>query len=297
MAANQKRPKADANPDRSSLDRRALRALFGTYWTAGGWRSAPCNAGRTPPPPAAEVEYARAAGYMFEPRPMTHDQIVSWLCRVRASVIRKGVTDAFLASLSTRRLDWRSALGSYAVARHLPGHPHSGPASGSYCTTCGSSGGPGHAGPHDLSVLNFERYKWGGVRHLNPVYAALDLELFAKAEKPIPRAEDFAILDRAVEAARDMDAGARLDDLERELGKHLASSKHERRVLIQILGYCGVLQDPDHPGFLEVFRDYSARRGGGRGDWTYPVEHWRGRHGVNKEALAFWFGGYEEGGR
>lgn len=30
--------------------------------------------------------------------------------------------EAFLASLSTRRLDLRSALGSWAVARYLPEH-------------------------------------------------------------------------------------------------------------------------------------------------------------------------------
>src|SRR5262249_47097834 len=147
---------------------------------------------------------------------------------------------------------------------------------------------------HDLSVLNFERFKWGGVRHLDPVYAALDLELFAKAEKPTPRAEDLAIMDRVVEAARGLESDARLDDLERGLGQHLASSKPERQVLVQILGYCGILQHPNHPGFLEEFRDFSARHECGRGDWTYPVEHWRGRHGVNAEALAFWFGEYGE---
>jgi hypothetical protein len=101
-------------------------------------------------------------------------------------------------------------------------------------------------------------------------------------------------MNRVVEAARGLGRDARLDDLDRELVQHLASSKPERQVLIEILGYCGILQHPDHPGFLEEFRAFSARQGGGRGDWTYPVEHWRGRHGVNAEALAFWFGEYGE---
>jgi hypothetical protein len=242
------------------------------------------------------VEYARKAGYVFEPRAMTHDQAVAWLLRVRASVSRKEVTDAFLASLGSRRLEWRSALGSYAVARRFPDHRHSGPAA-RYCATCGYPGGPTDTGPEDLSILNFERFKWGGVRHLEPVYAALDLELFSRADKPVPRAEDLAIMERIVGVVRGMAPDARLDHLQRAVGKHLASAKDERCVLIQILGYCGILQDPDHPGFLEGFRDYSDRCEGGRGDWTYPVEHWRGRHGVNGEALAFWFGGHEGMGR
>jgi hypothetical protein len=235
------------------------------------------------------------AGYMFEPRVLTHDQIIAWLLQTRAAVSRKEVTDAFLASLSTRRLDWRSALGSFAVARHLPTHPHSGPASGSYCTVCGSSGRSGDAGPHDLSVLNFERFKWGGVRPLDPAYAALDLELFARGWRPSPRSEDFAIMNGVVAAARGMGAGARLDDLQRGLGEHLVSSKDERRVLVEVLGYCGILQDPSHPGFLHGFRDFAARgTASSHWDWSYLVEHWRGRDGVNAEALAFWFGDYPE---
>jgi hypothetical protein len=290
MAARKK----GSQPTTASLDRRALRALFGTYWTAGGWRGASGNATQTPPPPAAEVAYARAAGYLLDPRPLTHDRTLSWLRQVRASVTRRQVTDAFLASLSTRRLDWRSALGSFAVARHLPDHPHPGPAGASFCGVCGFLGGPTAERPEDLSVLNFERFKWGGVRHVDPVYAALDLELFGKGEKPTPRLEDFDILNRILGAARVLDPGARLDHLQKALAQHLPSSKDERRMLIQVLGYCGVLQHPDHPGFLHGFRAFSARPGSGRGDWTYPVEHWRGQHGVNAEALGHWFGEYEQ---
>jgi hypothetical protein len=201
------------------------------------------------------------------------------------AVSRQEVAAAFLASLSTRRLEWRSALGSYTVARLFPDHPHGGPASAGHCTTCGSS-----SGTHDLSVLNFERFKWGGVRHLDPVYAAFDLELFARAAKPVPQAEDFAILSRIVASARGMPPEARLDDLERGLGKHLVSSKQERRVLMEILGHCGILPNPDHPGFLNEFTPFAAREtASSHGDWAYPVEHWRGRHGVNEAAVDFWF--------
>jgi hypothetical protein len=290
MATSKKRP----NPERDSLDRRALRALFATYWTAGGWRCAPGNADRTPPPPPAEVEYARAAGYLLEPRPMNHDQVVSWLCGVWGAVSRKEVTDAFLASLSTRRLDWRSALGSFAVARHFPQHPHPG-GGARLCPTCEAVGGPVDDLAGDLSQLNFERFKWGGVRHLHPAYAALDLELFAKGERPVPTAEDLAIMNRLLEIVRGIGADARLDHLQRALGGHLASSKDERRVLLEVLGYCGILQHPDHPGFLDRFTPFAARRtASSHGDWSYPVEHWRGRHGVNGSALAFWFGDYAE---
>src|SRR5205085_6428309 len=135
-------PKPEIASGPAPLDRRALRALFGTYWTAGGWRDASGNKTPTPPPAAEEVEYARAAGYMFDPRSLTHDQIVAWLLRSRAAVRREEVAAAFLASLGTRRLEWRSALGSFAVARHFPAHTHRDVANANYCMICGSLGGP-----------------------------------------------------------------------------------------------------------------------------------------------------------
>jgi hypothetical protein len=64
-------------------------------------------------------------------------------------------------------------------------------------------------------------------------------------------------------------------------------------VLIEILGCCGVLQHPDHQGFLDGFTPDAPRdAASAQGDWKYPVEHWRGRHGINGNALAFWFGDY-----
>jgi hypothetical protein len=41
-----------------------------------------------------------------------------------ASVSVSDVSTAFLASLTPRRLDLRSTLGSFAVARHLVAHPY-----------------------------------------------------------------------------------------------------------------------------------------------------------------------------
>ena len=29
-------------------------------------------------------------------------------------------------------------------------------------------------------------------------------------------------------------------------------------------------------------------------DWLYPVDWWKGRDGINQDALKFWFGEYED---
>jgi hypothetical protein len=166
------------NPD---IDERARTILFKTYWSTEGWRSEPS----TPP---ADLAYALQAGYLFAPETMLHDAL---MLRVKAALRALSLADvlnAFLASLSTRRLDIRSALGSYAVAQHLPLHPYE--SLGGQCRICGAFD------PIlcDWSLLNFERHKWGGVRHDQPSYIAFDLEQVAQLGPFTPTPQDWAIL-------------------------------------------------------------------------------------------------------
>ncbi len=112
---------------------------------------------------------------MFDPMEVSHDVVIERLRSVVAKLSPHVMADAFVASLSSRRLEWRSAFSSYAVFQNLQSHSALGEQS--RCNCCGlylSSK------KEDLSVLNFERLKWGGVRHLYPTYAMIDLELFSE---------------------------------------------------------------------------------------------------------------------
>lgn len=99
---------------------------------------------------------------MFDaPVRLSHDAVVEDVRRLVGATSLDVVANAFLASLPTRRLDLRSALGSYVVARYLPDHsfaPHRGTHS---CAICGLPDGEREI---DRNVLSFERFKWGGVR-------------------------------------------------------------------------------------------------------------------------------------
>src|SRR3712207_5248811 len=94
-------------------DRRAVQVLLETYWSSAGWRD-------DPRPTAEDLDYAVATGVMYrESGSAGHDEVVAEV-RERAARLRGGrVAGAFLASLTSRRLDLRSALGSYAVAQGL----------------------------------------------------------------------------------------------------------------------------------------------------------------------------------
>src|SRR5215470_1366970 len=273
------------------LDRKGQRILFDTYWSSHGWK-------REPNSDVLGFAYARSAGYMFDVIDLTHDDIVERLLAVRERISLREVADAFVASLSTRRLDLRSALGSFAVASHFPDHRLAietstrVPSGRLHCHICGLYGGL-HAEGQDLNILSFERYKWGGVRHLDPLYCSFDLAQFETADRLKPTAEDYMILAKIIQVATGLATNARANSLESGIAKIVRSNPSERRVLIQILAYCGVLKPSGRSGFLQAFTSAEHqnrdRPSDSKNDWRYPALWWRGADGVNLEAVALCF--------
>jgi hypothetical protein len=158
----------------------------------------------------------------------------------------------------------RSALGSFSFAAHFPDHrlaetAHSRVPSGRLrCRLCDLYGNS-VAEQQDVNVLSFERWKWGGVRHENPLYCWFDLTQFEKASLAAPTQEDYSILAGIVEIASDLPPKASPNELEKRISKVIKSNGSERRVLIEIFGYCGVLKPAGRCSFLQAFTSSEHR--------------------------------------
>lgn len=262
-------------------DKRAVRVLFSAYWGSGGWK----DEHRLDP---AEFAYARSRGVMFDPVMLSHADVVKRAIAARDQVGRTDVANAFVASLGTRDLGPRSALGSYAVLQHFPDHAWSG--NPAHCDICGAPNR--EARQENLNVLSFERLKWGGIRHLQPVYAAFDLEQFGRLDHAVPSREDVGLLRDVFEAIAAVPPQATAARLHAALPSALKSNKAEREVLIGILGLCGILETREHSGFRTSFVPWLERDLPGRRfvDMPYPACWWTGADGVNREAVSYWFG-------
>jgi hypothetical protein len=265
------------------IDPRALKVLLGTYWTSAGWRDD--NSRSTSP---EDFEYAKQAGVMFDPIRLSHADIVKRALAAVRRVERRAVADAFIVSLSSRQLELRSALGSFAVLQHFP--QHNAPRQRGACPVCGAY----NRGPEteDLNVLNFERFKWGGVRHDKPLYASMDLQLFQELPRAAPTATEVAVFKgvlKVIEGAPPKTSSASLEKL---LPKAFKSSKAERDIVVGILGYCGILATAAHPGFMRQFVNFSDHALPPRHnvDMAYPACWWQRSDGINQSALAYWFG-------
>ena len=266
------------------IDRKARQILFNAYWRD---RRSVCD---------NEFEYAKEKGLMFDPLAITHDDLVVKLTELRGKIDMSTVADAFLASLSTRRLDLRSALGSFAVASHFPNHTLASssktrcPSGAELCNICGIYSHHNHE-PENLNVLNFERHKWGGVRHDDPIYVWFDLSQFLITPKLQSTSEDRAILREVLKIANGLPENARPSVLAKAISGVLKSNEAERRVLIEILCFSGILQPKSMSGYFGEFTMAFEREHTGEhaNDWHYPAIWWRGSDGVNASAVARYY--------
>lgn len=264
------------------MDKRALKILMDAFWSPAGWKPE-AMWGRS----VEDFNYAKSRGAMFDPLMLDHASVQTKIVALMRRLDRRRVADAFLASLSTRRLDWRSAFGSYVVFQHMPHHAE--PPAGRACSVCGMYSGRRE---EDLSLLNFERFKWGGVRHDRPGYAAFDLGQFLLETIPSPGAEDVRIFHGVIDAIRKAPSQTTSAAVQSRLPKALKSNKAERDGLVALLGFAGILETPGHPGYSDAYVPVNGRQLPGRRfvDMPYPACWWMAGNGINQAKLGEYFG-------
>ncbi len=261
---------------------KSIRTLTRTFWTANGWRSATKDMSGLPSP--EDVQAAMSDGIMFADSTWTasHDEIVGNVLTAVSAVSLGEAADAFVASLTAGRLDLRSALGSYAVGRHLPDHGfQAGPSH--LCSVCGL---PAQQRSLERNLLNFERFRWAGVRRDDLAYVAFDLEEFGVAPSA-PLTPDAVQLGRDLVSYLESVAGGTTATEAAKGMKLVKGSQSERETLMDILGVCGILETRQHHGYADDFVPFVARELPPKRfvERTYPVRWWTGADGVNRSRL------------
>ena len=259
------------------MDDKAKKILFETYWTnKGGWIF-PLENRKTDP---EDFEYAKSKGLMFDNLTISHDQCVSEIVKIVNNMPTEKSLNAFLSSLSNRRLDWRSGIASYCQAKKLSEHKYSKVVvervSGRPIYGCGTCLREIHSGwveekyiDEDLNSLNFERIKWGGLVHGRLIYILLDLRLLDAEIITEPTSEDIKIFRCIIDILDQNKTGNYHGRLEQKLQGILESNKDERQVLLDIMGHIEILVPK-----------------------KWDVEYFSGRYEFNKEKVEFYFGKY-----
>ena len=258
-----------------------LKILLKAYWSNEGCKNGSVS--------VDDFLIAKKEGYMFDyPKYISHDEAVKKLIDLVKKVDKNDVSNAFLYSLSTRRLEYRSILGSYYYAKAIKKHEilpdkEDNPRS---CYVCGWRKWSTEPDDYDrregLNVFNFERYKFGGVRHTKLDYAIFDIEEFLK----LPTAKDKIILKKILKVIEKMQpsdkAGKFRDTILKE--KIFKTNKNEVSNILDLLGICGVLASNDNPCYEDKFVNECNRDPlEYKNDFSYPINRWHVSDGINKE--------------
>jgi hypothetical protein len=239
-----------------------------------------------------DFAYAKAHSMMFECENISHNAAFERTKAAVQKIDRQDVINAFLFSLSTRRLEYRSAIASYCIGKTTPLHDFTPSASPNelICAICGQ-----HTyvfdEPVDFNPINYFRH--GSGVSTEAVDVLFDLEHFYDLPAVKPTAEDYKILNdikRTIESAKATDHPVQL---KKSLAKIIKSNEDERLHLLDILGAIGILHDDTHFGYADEYAPYSKReeRNTRFDDFDYPVRWWQGKHGLDHDKWSFWFGG------
>ncbi len=261
-----------------------LKILLETYWSSNGWRYKALL--------SEEFELAKQEGYMFDyPKYISHDETLNKLDILLKKIDPKDVANAFLYSLSTRKLEYRSILGSYYYAKAIPKHAVYDPynkQNSMHCYMCGWYAW--HEEPTEfdlkrgLNIFNFVRYKFGGTGHDGIDYALFDIEQFLKLPKVAPTDADRKILKKILQCVDKIEQKNKVGKLRDTIVKEkiFKSNKNEISVILDILGICGVLSSETFPCYEDKFVDeYDRSPAEHTNDFSYPVNRWRASDGIN----------------
>lgn len=264
--------------------KKGLEILLKAYWDSRGWRDGTIS--------KEDFEVAKKEGFMFDyPKYINHDEALKKLACLLDKINPVDVANAFLYSLSTRKLEYRSILGSYYFGKAIPTHTIYNPynnLNSKHCYMCGWYAWSKEPNEYDLrhgvNVFNFERYKFGGVRYDSIDYILFDIEQFLKLPKVTPNDNDKKILKRILQCVSKIESSDKAGKLRDMITKEkiFKSNKNEISGILDILGICGVLSNDEFPCYEDKFVDEYCRSPiEHKNDFMYPINRWRASDGIN----------------
>ena len=256
-------------------------------------------------PSETEKMNALKSGVLVPDSFMTHDEIVAEIKALSKQISLDFAAKAFLYSLSSGDMRYRSALSSLVWARSLPEHEMisngaektewSTPA----CVVCGCTHGLDTKESIDWNMYNVFRYLPPKQYGREPDYTCAeyvlnDLREFVKLPAVEPCDEDYRILNGIFACVKEMKSHNMDTALLAEIRKRkfFDATGNAIHCILGILSVCGILEDSENKGFLHGYVNFTEHGMGRDGLTFYPLNFWRGKDGVNYQAVNEVFGSF-----
>ncbi|WP_299315736.1 hypothetical protein [uncultured Aquimarina sp.] len=236
---------------------------------------------------------------ILEQEIISHDDLIEQLFIEYDKANKDKYVSLFLASLSTKNMNWRSGLSVFAILQTFPNHKfklveNQKPSRISPCDICSNY----EQIELDTELVEESFEEIGGLTG----FELLDYFYYIKKTnelKPIkPKEEDLKIFSEIIDVLLNADEEETVKkDIQKKISKikGYKSNSEQRQALLETLGYCSILETSKHKGLLNQYTNLAiAPTKTHSSDWNYPVDWWTGKNSINKEAFKFWFGNYSE---
>lgn len=272
------------------MDKKALNLLRKYYVNWNNERKAPTE---------KEWEYGVSQGVFFESEEITHDEMYDEVKQLADIISPEDAAKGFLYSLSSGDLRYRTAISSLLWARSLPEHCQNSykPIGYRFINKCNVCGMNCETENIDWNIYNAFRMFPGAGYHSDLgciEYALFDLREFYKLNPAEPNDEDYYILNRIFgtikKAAPANKANAVIKMIKQE--NILNATSNEIHALLGVLSMCSILETEDAPGYLHSFVNAADRDFLYEKEFYYPLNFWRGKNGVNYDAVEEIFGSF-----
>lgn len=256
-------------------------------------------------PSESDRKKAESTGVILPDTVMTHDEIVAEVRELSRRISLEAAAKAFLYSLSSGDMRYRTALSSLIWAKALPEHVFETKEGVkeewrySMCNVCGCTHGITEAESIDWNEYGVFRYLPPKQYGRDPdfacaEYALNDLREFEKLPAVEPCDEDYRILNGIFACVKEMKPHNTDTALLSEIRgrKFIDATGNAIHCILGVLSVCGILEGTDNKGFLHSYTNCSERGEGRDGLTFYPLNFWRGRNGVNYGAVSEIFGSF-----
>lgn len=242
---------------------------------------------------AEDRRFLLEKGLGFDFVSMTHDRALDRCFSFYKNIDKNNIVAAFLSSLSSARLDYRSGLSAFAIMQTMPVHSFS-PNQASFCKICSATQEEQH---FDLTALNRIRFFDGSLSvYKTPYEISFFLEQHSRLESVQPNEDDFLIFNKIIKIVAEAEQSEKLTSIVKKIRTidKFKITTDQCRYLLETLGFCGIIETKEHKGYLTHFTNPGlAPSKSHSSNWAYPVGFWTGGDGINHEALKFWFGEYK----
>ena len=257
----------------------------------------------TEKPADKDFEAAVKSGVFVPKSSITHDEMIREIKDLSERISVEKAAKAFLYSLSSGDLRYRSAIAGLIWARSLPEHSSKNTERiNGKCLICGCTHGLG-----DAETIDWNEY--GVFRYLPPKqygkepdytcaeYVLNDLKEFEKLPPVEPGEEDYRILDgifAAIISLKDHNKDtAAVSEIRSK--KVIDASSTGVHCILEILSICSILENDEHKGFLHEFTNCGPIERYRDDMFFYPLYFWKRKDGINYDAVRAIFGGFDEG--